>query len=178
MSAQRHRGGLDKALLARLAKADRLRVTTRVLVVLATYAAVVTFALQPWSGWWALVCSAFLGFVLGGFINAAHDCVHRAHLRSRRGNRIAGALWSTPILLNFTSYRHQHLMTNPFEDTDGAFRVLVNAEHQHSLWPEFADVPQGWTPVNGPANREECLAYVETHWTDMRPASLAARDGR
>ncbi|MEU6753945.1 MbtH family protein, partial [Spirillospora sp. NPDC046719] len=37
-------------------------------------------------------------------------------------------------------------MTNPFDDPDGTFLVLVNAEGQHSLWPEFADVPSGWTP--------------------------------
>ncbi len=36
-------------------------------------------------------------------------------------------------------------MTNPFDDPDGTFYVLVNDEGQHSLWPTFADVPQGGT---------------------------------
>ncbi|MFE7595491.1 MbtH family NRPS accessory protein, partial [Kitasatospora sp. NPDC057512] len=26
-------------------------------------------------------------------------------------------------------------MTNPFDDQDGTFLVLVNDENQHSLWP-------------------------------------------
>ncbi|WP_236243697.1 MbtH family protein [Streptomyces sp. CC228A] len=67
--------------------------------------------------------------------------------------------------------------TNPFEDPQGAFLVLVNDENQHSLWPAFAEVPAGWTPVTGPDTREACLAYVEEHWTDLRPASLVAAQG-
>ncbi|HEX8767445.1 MAG TPA: MbtH family NRPS accessory protein, partial [Jatrophihabitans sp.] len=42
------------------------------------------------------------------------------------------------------------------------------------LWPTFVDVPQGWRTVFGPDSRSACLAYVETHWTDLRPASLIA----
>ncbi|AQZ69230.1 MbtH protein [[Actinomadura] parvosata subsp. kistnae] len=70
-------------------------------------------------------------------------------------------------------------MTNPFDDVDGTFFVLVNDEGQHSLWPVFAEIPQGWTAVYGEAGRQECLQYVEEHWTDMRPKSLVAQmDGR
>ena len=65
-------------------------------------------------------------------------------------------------------------MTNPFDDDNGRFSVLVNDEGQHSLWPAFADVPQGWRVVFGEDSRAACLEYVETHWTDMRPASLIA----
>jgi len=63
-------------------------------------------------------------------------------------------------------------MTNPFDDPEGTFLVVVNEENQHSLWPSFADVPAGWTTAHGPTDREACLEYVEEHWTDMRPASL------
>jgi MbtH protein len=63
-------------------------------------------------------------------------------------------------------------MTNPFEDQDGTFLVLVNQENQHSLWPRFADVPAGWTVVHGPDTHAACLEYVERTWTDMRPKSL------
>lgn len=68
-------------------------------------------------------------------------------------------------------------MTNPFEDANGTFLVLINDENQHSLWPEFAEVPAGWKTVFGPDQRQTCLNYVEEHWTDMRPASLVALDG-
>jgi MbtH protein len=65
-------------------------------------------------------------------------------------------------------------MTNPFDNTDGTFLVLVNHEDQHSLWPDFAPVPDGWTRVHGPAGHDDCLTYVEENWRDMRPASLIA----
>ncbi|GGM47306.1 protein MbtH [Micromonospora sonchi] len=65
-------------------------------------------------------------------------------------------------------------MTNPFDDENGVFLVLRNDEGQHSLWPEFAPVPQGWQTVFGPDSRPAALDYVERTWTDMRPASLAA----
>ncbi|MGW0859730.1 MbtH family protein [Streptomyces sp. NPDC002690] len=70
-------------------------------------------------------------------------------------------------------------MTNPFDDQDGTFLVLVNDENQHSLWPRFADVPEGWTVTHGPDTHAACLAHVEESWTDMRPKSLAdAMDAR
>ncbi|UJW29856.1 MbtH family protein [Saccharothrix sp. AJ9571] len=63
-------------------------------------------------------------------------------------------------------------MTNPFEDNDATFLVLVNDEGQHSLWPFFAEVPAGWTVAKQEDSRAACLEYVEQNWTDMRPASL------
>jgi MbtH protein len=68
-------------------------------------------------------------------------------------------------------------MTNPFDDEQGTFLVLVNDENQHSLWPAGITVPQGWTTVAGPGPRAEALAYIEQNWTDLRPASLVARTG-
>ena len=64
---------------------------------------------------------------------------------------------------------------NPFDDDSGRFFVLVNDEEQHSLWPSFADVPAGWTPVHGEADRAECLDYIEGHWPDIRPRTLRTR---
>ncbi|GAA1101376.1 MULTISPECIES: MbtH family protein [Nocardiopsis] len=63
-------------------------------------------------------------------------------------------------------------MTNPFDDPEGTFLVLVNDEDQYSLWPEFAEVPQGWTTVYGPADRTSALEHIEANWTDLRPRSL------
>ena len=50
--------------------------------------------------------------------------------------------------------------------------VLINDEEQHSLWRADLDIPGGWRQVFGPGSKTECLAYVDTHWTDMRPLSL------
>jgi MbtH protein len=64
------------------------------------------------------------------------------------------------------------MSTNPFDDPDGSFVVLVNDEDQNSLWPSFVDIPAGWTQVFGEDTRDACLAYVEANWTDLRPRSL------
>ena len=68
-------------------------------------------------------------------------------------------------------------MTNPFEDADALYRVLVNDEGQHSLWPARVAVPDGWVTAHDTDSRSNCLKYVEQHWTDMRPHSLV-RAGR
>ncbi|MFD7860474.1 MbtH family protein [Streptomyces microflavus] len=67
-------------------------------------------------------------------------------------------------------------MTNPFDNEDGVFHVLVNDEGQHSLWPAFVAVPAGWSAVVSDGTRQTCLDYIEENWTDLRPASLAATD--
>lgn len=61
---------------------------------------------------------------------------------------------------------------NPFDDPDATFQVLVNDEGQHSLWPAFAEVPDGWAVAHDEDSREACLAHIETNWTDLRPRSL------
>jgi MbtH protein len=63
-------------------------------------------------------------------------------------------------------------MSNPFDDETGRFLVLVNDEGQHSLWPSFAAVPDGWRVVLPEDGRKACLDYIEENWADMRPASL------
>lgn len=65
-------------------------------------------------------------------------------------------------------------MTNPFDDNNGKFVVLVNREGQCSLWPHFAQVPAGWTVELGPDTRQQCLDHIEQHGADMRPRSLVA----
>lgn len=63
-------------------------------------------------------------------------------------------------------------VTNPFEDPDGRYAVLVNDEGQYSLWPTFADVPAGWSVALQETDRQSCLDFIERTWTDMRPRSL------
>jgi MbtH protein len=64
------------------------------------------------------------------------------------------------------------MSTNPFDDEDGSFLAVRNGEGQYSLWPEFAEVPSGWSVVYGPTLRQDALDYIEENWTDMRPNSL------
>ncbi|MCF2908653.1 MULTISPECIES: MbtH family protein [Pseudoalteromonas] len=59
-----------------------------------------------------------------------------------------------------------------FDNDNGTFKVLVNHEEQYSLWPSYKSVPGGWQDVGVEGDKETCLAYINTHWTDMRPLSL------
>lgn len=70
------------------------------------------------------------------------------------------------------------MSVNPFDDENGTFFVLVNDEEQHSLWPEFADIPAGWRVAYGKETRAACLEYIEQNWPDIRPKSLRDRLAR
>ncbi|GLY39686.1 protein mbtH [Amycolatopsis sp. NBRC 101858] len=63
-------------------------------------------------------------------------------------------------------------MSNPFEDADALYLVLVNDEGQYSLWPAGIAVPAGWRTALAADSRAHCVEYVEAQWTDMRPQSL------
>ena len=63
-------------------------------------------------------------------------------------------------------------MTNPFENENDDYLVIVNDEGQHSLWPAFRETPAGWTAIGPTGKRKKCLAWIEANWTDMRPKSL------
>lgn len=50
--------------------------------------------------------------------------------------------------------------------------VVMNHEEQYSIWPEYKDIPLGWTAVGKAGSKDECLEYIREVWTDMRPLSL------
>jgi MbtH protein len=57
-------------------------------------------------------------------------------------------------------------------DDDARYQVLINDEEQYSLWLADHDIPAGWRTVGKEGSKEECMAYVDEVWTDMRPRSL------
>ncbi|HZW33092.1 MAG TPA: MbtH family protein [Isosphaeraceae bacterium] len=52
------------------------------------------------------------------------------------------------------------------------YKVVVNHEEQYSIWFAERENPPGWNDVGRQGTKEECLAYIEQVWTDMRPLSL------
>ena len=58
------------------------------------------------------------------------------------------------------------------ESDQTTYKVVVNHEEQYSIWPTYREVPSGWREVGVTGTKSECLAHVETVWTDMRPLSL------
>jgi MbtH protein len=57
-------------------------------------------------------------------------------------------------------------------DTSNTYKVVVNDEEQYSIWFADREPPAGWNLVGKEGLKEECLAYIEEVWTDMRPKSL------
>lgn len=57
-------------------------------------------------------------------------------------------------------------------ENEELFAVVVNDEEQYSIWPADRDEPNGWRKVGSPGSKQDCLAYIEKVWVDMRPRSL------
>jgi MbtH protein len=58
------------------------------------------------------------------------------------------------------------------KDDDRAYKVVVNAEQQYSIWLLERENPLGWSDVGKSGSKADCLAYIKEVWTDMRPLSL------
>jgi MbtH protein len=59
------------------------------------------------------------------------------------------------------------------------YAVVLNDEDQYSVWDVRRGVPAGWREGGFRGSYDDCIAYIEKVWTDMRPRSLreAMRDG-
>jgi MbtH protein len=58
------------------------------------------------------------------------------------------------------------------EEDQTLYKVVVNHEEQYSIWPADREIPLGWRDAGKSGPKQECLAYIEEVWTDMRPLSL------
>jgi MbtH protein len=52
------------------------------------------------------------------------------------------------------------------------YKVVLNHEEQYSIWPADRANAPGWRDDGKTGSRRECLDYIQTVWTDMRPLSL------
>lgn len=59
-----------------------------------------------------------------------------------------------------------------WDSEDTVFKVVVNHEEQYSIWPDYLELPKGWNEVGKSGKKQECLDFIKTVWTDMRPLSL------
>ncbi len=61
------------------------------------------------------------------------------------------------------------------DETAPTFCVVINDEEQYSIWPTGSAPPAGWRDVGRSGTEDECLDFIQTVWTDMRPRSLRER---
>lgn len=58
------------------------------------------------------------------------------------------------------------------QDPFDTYAVVINHEEQYSIWPTEKTLPDGWRAAGKEGLKADCLAYIDEHWTDMRPLSL------
>jgi len=63
------------------------------------------------------------------------------------------------------------MSSHALEDTL-IYTVVVNHEEQYSIWLADREIPLGWREAGKHGSKAECLEYIQTVWTDMRPLSL------
>ena len=74
-----------------------------------------------------------------------------------------------PLLSSSTSRKHS-VMTDAVTNTQ--WNVLINDEEQYGLYPAELSLPAGWREAGFRGSEDACMAFVDEHWVDMRPASL------
>ena len=62
-------------------------------------------------------------------------------------------------------------MNDENEDTY-IYSVVVNHEEQYSIWRKGKPIPLGWRVAGKEGLKAECLEYIGSVWTDMRPLSV------
>lgn len=60
---------------------------------------------------------------------------------------------------------------NNHEDTT-VYKVVLNHEEQYSIWPAHRTNAPGWRDAGKQGSKTDCLEFIKTVWTDMRPLSL------
>jgi fatty acid desaturase len=117
-----------------LAEPSGAESTVRTVVLAAAYVAILAVAtsvdvLAVWAVAWVA-----MGAVMLACYAAMHEAIHNHLYSSKRVNRVAGVLWGTAVLANFSVYRAYHLQhhshtriegdTEPHEDFKGAGQYL------------------------------------------------------
>lgn len=62
--------------------------------------------------------------------------------------------------------------SNAEDDLAVTYRVVLNHEEQYSIWPADRECPAGWRNEGTRGTKEECLAHIDTVWTDITPLSV------
>jgi uncharacterized protein YbdZ (MbtH family)/predicted MFS family arabinose efflux permease len=116
--------------------------------------------------------AAALGPVLGGVLMEALPG-NRAVLACTAGIAAVTVLvTASPTLRAFPRTSPASPEGETTMDDNARYEVLRNDEDQYSLWLAGHEVPAGWHRVGKEGTKEECSAYVDEVWTDMRPRSL------
>jgi MbtH protein len=57
------------------------------------------------------------------------------------------------------------------------YKVVTNNAAQYSIWPTDGKNPIGWKDVGVLGSRNDCFAFIEKVWPDVRPLSSRTKMG-
>lgn len=115
------------------------KATARTVAVALVYAslAAIGFLADRWIVWIAVWFVQSL--VLVGSYSAMHEAGHGTLYRSKRANHIAGVLWASTILVNWSLWRSFHLEhhahTAQADDPESKYKVDITSRWQYLLMP-------------------------------------------
>jgi MbtH protein len=72
---------------------------------------------------------------------------------------------------NLDSLAVKERMIIVFDDESQEFDVVMNAEEQYSIWPAGRELPAGWRLAGFRGLKSDCLAHIDTVWTEITPLS-------
>lgn len=63
-------------------------------------------------------------------------------------------------------------MSESAERAEPEFKVVLNHEEQHSIWPADRQNPPGWADEGFRGPKDACLAHISEVWPDITPLSV------
>lgn len=63
-------------------------------------------------------------------------------------------------------------MNTEERETQDDYKVVVNDEDQHSIWPLHRTTPTGWREAGFSGAKDDCLTHIDEVWTDITPLSV------
>ncbi|MEN3752450.1 MbtH family NRPS accessory protein [Mangrovibacter sp. SLW1] len=67
--------------------------------------------------------------------------------------------------------------SNPFDNPQGLFLILCNAQQQYCLWPQQCVLPQGWHVACNAQTQADCDTWLRAQWQSLHPHNQASCEG-
>ena len=55
------------------------------------------------------------------------------------------------------------------------YQVVRSDDGAYSIWPEAKELPLGWQAHGSSGSKDDCIAWIDAVWTDLRPANSGQR---
>jgi MbtH protein len=105
---------------------------------------------------------------LGGAETADNVDLIDATVHVSHAGRLAQALENVPAGAKIDRFEFEPVAP-PGGPEPKVWEVVINGDRQYSMWPAGTDLPTGWKRAGKQGTKDECLEYISSVWTDLRP---------